>query len=238
MAIMVDLMKKGVDKDVLYELAKISSIYNSKDIECFLAIRKELLSFNVMDKDVLQICIQYPAQIETFIHMIKAGIPSSIALNFGIKEAMLPQKEHLQAYIDIINTALTQYNVSEEALLMYFEKFQHTRLFIEHMLFLSHLFNYYTTTQQHFLDMYKTSEADDISHIKKDLRNKNISGIQEFPLFKNEQYIIFLNFSLYQKQIFRTLYVEANLGRYFLTFHAQHKIDEILTYVSTVRQAT
>jgi hypothetical protein len=234
MAVMFDLMNEGVDKDVVYELAKISNPYTPEKIQHFLYIKKELSSYEVMDKDVLQVSMQYPEQIETFIIMIKAGIPSSIALNFGIKETMLPAKEHIQAYIDIIREALTQYNVSEETLIMYFEKYQYTRLYIDDMHFLRHLFNYYTSRQQIYFVLY-TIEADDISHIKKDLRNKNISGIQEFPLFKNEQYIIFLNFSLYQQQIFRAMYVEADLRRFFI-FHPHGKIDEMLTRVSALRE--
>jgi hypothetical protein len=236
MAIMFDLMTEGVDKDVLYELAKISSIYNSKDIECFLDIRKELSGYDITDEDVLQMCIRHGEQKETFIRMIKAGIPSTITLNFSIKEYMLPDKENLQMYIDIIRDAMTQYNVSEDSLIKYFKQFQYRKFKIEDLFLLRDLCNFYTSSQQLFIDICEnnTDEVDDKEQVMVEMRNKNISGFIEFAAITPPQYMIFLNFSFYQKQIFRTLYAEANIENYsFNHVYYENKFNEILAIAST-----
>jgi hypothetical protein len=235
MAIIFNLMEEGVDKDVLYELAKISSIYNSKDIDSFLHIRREVSMYNVDDNEIMEMCIKSDLLKQRYIQMIKNDVPPELAIFFGRDTITAEPGRITEGYIHVIKEALRR-EIKTETLLSFFSKFTpYTKCKLEDVEFLLSMLNYYTDKQKSDIDMnnilglYTPAQVDEF---KIRMRNANIKGISDFKVMTYAEYLKFLNLTIVQQNIFRMMYLNTYLHEFnWNCAYNRQKINEIFGIV-------
>lgn len=221
--IMFSLIEEKVDKDVLYELAKISSIYNTKDIQTFLAIRKELKTYNIPDVTFMQVCKLCP-KIEVFTEIIKSGIPSEVAL-FCMRSSA-NSKIDLQKYIDIINALRGQYGITNETLGIVFKQLcPFGAIPYEDLENLIKLCSIYTIKQQGIINGYELvmPHLNEAENMRIKFRNENILGITDFRSIPLDIYMKLISvLSPYQQKKFQELYQKLEPNDIFLSRNFKH----------------